>query len=140
MDEKKKTQGMRRDLAHFCGVFIHHHPIFLLHQRLFSSTHPHFTTALLLPPSIYFSKKAEKAARKNFSGRKGKKKTATEEQKNRRNKRNKSGVEEKKKTQGMRRDLGHKGCGWVNNHTPCASKAIHFCEFQNKYFDENTIS
>ena len=35
-------------------------------------------------PSIYFSKKAEKAARKNFSGRKGKKKTATEEQKNRR--------------------------------------------------------
>ena len=36
------------------------------------------------PPSIYFSKKAEKAARKIFSGRKGKKKTATEEQKNRR--------------------------------------------------------
>lgn len=26
-------------------------------------------------------------------------------------KKNKSGVEEKKKTQGMRRDLGHKGCG-----------------------------
>ena len=25
--------------------------------------------------------------------------------------RNKSGVDEKKKTQGMRRDLGHKGCG-----------------------------
>ena len=33
---------------------------------------------------------------------------------NRRNKRNKSGVDEKKKTQGMRRNLGHKGCGWVN--------------------------
>lgn len=27
----------------------------------------------------------------------------------------KVGVDEKKKTQGMRRDLGHKGCGWVTN-------------------------
>ena len=44
----------------------------------------------------------------------------------------KVGVEEKKKTQGMRRDLGHKGCGWVNNHTPCASKDINFCEFQRR--------
>lgn len=25
----------------------------------------------------------------------------------------KAGVDEKKKTQGMRRNLGHKGCGWV---------------------------
>ena len=30
---------------------------------------------LLLPPSIYFSKKVEKAARKTFSGRKGKNNT-----------------------------------------------------------------
>lgn len=51
----------------------------------------------------------------------------------------KVGVEEKKKTQGMRRDLGHKGCGWVN-HTPCASKDINFCECQNKYFGANSIS
>ena len=34
VEEKKKTQGMRRDLAHHCGVFIHHHPIFLLHHHL----------------------------------------------------------------------------------------------------------
>ena len=26
VDEKKKTQGMRRDLAHLYGVFIHHLP------------------------------------------------------------------------------------------------------------------
>ena len=44
----------------------------------------YFSHSLFSPPSIYFSKKVEKAARKNFSGRKGKKKTATEEQKNRR--------------------------------------------------------
>ena len=24
VEEKKKTQGMRRDLGHICGVFIHH--------------------------------------------------------------------------------------------------------------------
>ena len=46
-----------------------------------------------LPPSIYFSKKVEKG-------------TATEEIKE-----IIVGVHEKKKTQGMRRDLGHKGCG-----------------------------
>ena len=51
---------------------------------------------LLLNPSIYFSKKAEKAARKTFSGRKGKKKTATEEQKNRRTTQGGEEIEERK--------------------------------------------
>ena len=37
----------------------------------------------------------------------------TQVQKEKRIEEIKVGVEEKKKTQGMRRDLGHKGCGWV---------------------------
>lgn len=34
----------------------------------------------------------------------------------------KVGVVEKKKTQGMRRDLGHKGCGWVKITLPALRK------------------
>ena len=41
---------------------------------------------LLLNPSIYFSKKIEKAARKNFSAGKGKSTQSVKEKKNRRNK------------------------------------------------------
>ena len=94
--------------------------ILLSHQIIpFSSTlFIHTSLPLSLSystPSIYFSKKAEKAARKTFSAGKGKKKTATEEQKNRRTTqsvKNKNRIKVVwKKTQGMRRDLGHKGCG-----------------------------
>ena len=31
VEEKKKTQGMRRDLAHFCGVFIIFRGVVLRH-------------------------------------------------------------------------------------------------------------
>ena len=38
----------------------------------------------------------------------------------------KVGVEEKKKTQGMRRDLGHKGCGRWEVTSPQVQSLHHF--------------
>ena len=90
VEEKKKTQGMRRDLAHFYGVFII--SVALCHFFsiiFFSATHPLFSST---NPNLY----------KNIEERKGR-----EEMKNRR------AHKVWKKTQGMRRDLGHKVCGWV---------------------------
>ena len=51
----------------------------------------------------------------------------------------KVGVEEKKKTQGMRRDLGHKGCGWVT--LPALRKILTSLSVKgDKSFDMNIIS
>ena len=73
MVEKKKTQGMRRNLLHLCGVFIHHFCSIIF----FSTANASF---LLTIPNLYKKYRAHKVW---------------------------------KKTQGMRRNLGHKGCGWV---------------------------
>ena len=51
----------------------------------------------------------------------------------------KVGVEEKKKTQGMRRDLGHKGCGVVT--LPALRKLSTSVSFKgDKSFGVNSIA
>ena len=57
----------------------------------------------------------------------------------------KAGVEEKKKTQGMRRDLGHKGCG--RSHHPnfnlfpsLPSLVLYYSATQGRYFFPSRIS
>ena len=53
----------------------------------------------------------------------------------------KVGVVEKKKTQGMRRDLGHKGCGWVKITLPALRKiSTSVSSKGDNTFDENIIS
>ena len=83
-------------LSFLCGAFF---------TTLFSSPSP---TLLLNPIHLLFQKNRKGGQKKLFwQKRKGHTKKCVEDKKN------KSGVEEKKKTQGMRRNLRHKGCGWV---------------------------
>ena len=93
-----------------------HSSTLLLTPLLIHSFHPHHPQPLPLPPIHLLFQKSRKGGQKNLFCWKRK------EQHKVRGEEIKVGVEEKKKTQGMRRNLGHKVCGWV---TPPQFQSLH---------------